>query len=135
MKRLFKPVKQTMTFEDYVQTTLAIARRIVEIAPGKQRFSSAQLELALISFADLEALQNEMDLDIEVQFPHHLEKDWFAGFDWLDLSVSYGDQDAINYFQDHLDKKNFYSRYLDYKNLRPDCALQNYEHLSLLLSH
>lgn len=97
-RQFFKPAKRLVSFEEYLQEILILARRIVEISPGKQRFTSAQFELALVSFGDLKALKTEMDPDINVQFPK-LECDWLAGFDWLDLAVSYHDADAIDYFQ------------------------------------
>ncbi|ASQ44815.1 hypothetical protein [Legionella clemsonensis] len=125
--RFFKAAKQQLSFEDYLQETLILARRIVEISPGRQRFTGAQFELALVSFGDLKALKKEMDPTINVQFPP-LKCDWLAGFDWLDLAVSYCDKDAIAYFQEKLDNNTFYSVYNQYKTqVRPDCALRHHE--------
>lgn len=68
-----------------------------------------------------------MDEDIQVVFPP-LSIDYRAGFDWLDLSVSHQDEDAIKYFQQRLKESNFAKNYFEYKyTLRPDCTLQKYE--------
>ncbi|PWY54857.1 hypothetical protein DGG96_14640 [Legionella qingyii] len=126
MKRFFKTLKQQISFEEYLRNTLIIAKRIVSDS-GKQRYSSAQLELALVAFADLTTLKQEMDDDIEVEFPE-LECDWIVGFDWLDLSVSFGDEDAIEYFKSNMQRIDFSTQYEKYKKkYRPDCALQLYE--------
>ncbi|MCW8443613.1 hypothetical protein OQJ05_06070 [Fluoribacter gormanii] len=126
MKRFFKTPKQRISFEEYLRNTLIIARRIVSDS-GKQRYSSAQLELALVAFADLKTLKQEMDDDIDVEFPK-LECDWLAGFDWLDLSVHFGDEDAIEYFRANMHREDFSSKYEKYKRkYRPECALQFYE--------
>ncbi|CEK12040.1 hypothetical protein [Legionella hackeliae] len=128
MKRyFFKPAKRKLKYSEYLDEILILARRIGEVSPGKQLYSSAQFELALVSFGDLKALKKEMAPDIEVEFPE-LKSDWLAGFDWLDLAVSYHDEDAISYFQERLENKNFSKIYKQYKeNCRPDCALQRYE--------
>ncbi|HHT0591786.1 TPA: hypothetical protein ACTXXA_000739 [Legionella anisa] len=137
MKRFFKPAKQRISFDEYIQNTLITAKRIIEISPGKQRYTSAQFELALISFADLKALQQEMDDDIEVDFPKSLERDWLAGFDWLDLAVHYSDEDAIKYFKNNMKNEVFSTIYKKYKeHCRPDCALQYYENIgTVYISH
>ncbi|KTD15997.1 Uncharacterised protein [Legionella lansingensis] len=130
MKRsIFKKAKRRISFVDYMEDVLADARRIREISPGRQRYSGAQFELALISFTDMEQLKKEMDPDLDVDFTGvTLKMDWFAGFDWLDLSVSYKDEDAIAYFHKHLNNPVFYRAYTLYKeHCRPDCALQHHE--------
>ncbi|CAM2840958.1 Uncharacterised protein [Legionella steigerwaltii] len=128
MKRFFKPVKRLISFEEYMQDTLITAKRIVEVSRGKQRYSSAQFEMSLIAFGDLETLQQEMDDDIEVQFPKQLVFDWESGFDWLDLAVKNGDEDAIKYFKNKMQEKGFAAYYRIYKEkYRPDCALQDHE--------
>lgn len=130
MKRFFKP-KKHISFNEYLEMTLITARRISEVSPGKQRYSSAQFEMALIAFGDFNRLKLEMDDDIEVELPKEVECDWIAGFDWLDLAVSYGDEDAISYFKSNLQKKNFSTFYFEYKaEYRPDCALQSHEDMS-----
>ncbi|QMT60312.1 hypothetical protein [Legionella sp. PC997] len=126
MKRFFKPSKRKISFQEYMQDTLLLAKRIVSDC-GQQRYSSAQLELALVSFADLLTLKQEMDDDIEVEFPE-LECDWLAGFDWLDLSVHFGDPDAIKYFKNNLQREDFSAEYQKYKTyIRPDCDLELHE--------
>ncbi|WP_454780759.1 hypothetical protein [Legionella sp. WA2022007384] len=126
MKRFFKKPKKQISFEEYMRDTLLIAKRIVS-DNGKQRYSSAQFEIALVSFADLVTLKQEMDDDIEVKFPK-LECDWTPGFDWLDLAVHYGDPDAIAYFKDNMQRKDFSAAYQYFKTyVRPDCDLELYE--------
>ncbi|WED43096.1 hypothetical protein [Legionella cardiaca] len=135
MKRsIFKP--KPIPFQEYLSDTLLEAKRIVEVASGKQRYTSAQFEIALISFADLETLKKEMDPKIKVDFSEaKLECDWLAGFDWLDLAVNYGDKDAIAYFKKRLKESGFYEAYKLYKDeCRPDCALQSYESSSIKLT-
>ncbi|WP_078061576.1 hypothetical protein [Legionella saoudiensis] len=118
--------KRILSFDEYIQETMVIAKRI-EKHDGGQRYTSAQLEIALVCFCDFEALKQEMDEDIVVVFPL-LNIDYRAGFDWLDLSVSHRDEDAIRYFQERLQEPTFAKNYLHYKHLvRPDCALQKYE--------
>ncbi|MCW8407487.1 hypothetical protein OQJ13_00680 [Legionella sp. PATHC035] len=131
MKRFFKTAKRRISFQEYMEETLITAKRITETSSGLQRYSSAQFEIALISFADFETLKKEMDDDLEVEFPDLLELDWQAGFDWLDLAVHYGDEDAIKYFKSNMQKEVFAKNYLLYKNeCRPDTALQLHEQLS-----
>ncbi|HHF7375544.1 hypothetical protein [Legionella bozemanae] len=131
MKRFFKSTKQRISFDEYIQNTLITAKRIIEISPGKQRYTSAQFEMALIGFADLKTLKQEMDEDIEVVFPKSLERDWLVGFDWLDLAVHYGDEDAIEYFKNNMKNEVFSTVYKKYKeDCRPDCALQYHENIS-----
>ncbi|MCW8400360.1 hypothetical protein OQJ26_19240 [Legionella sp. PATHC038] len=126
-----KPAKRLISFKEYMEDTLVTAKRITEISPGLQRYSGAQFEIALISFADLETLKKEMDVDLEVEFPELLELDWQAGFDWLDLAVHYGDEDAIKYFKDNMQKEVFAMNYHLYKTeCRPDTVLQRHEHVS-----
>jgi hypothetical protein len=121
-----KTPKRVLTFNEYFEETLVIAKRKDESTEG-QRYTSAQLEIALICFCDFKALKNEMDEDIEVVFPP-LNIDYRAGFDWLDLSVSHRDVDAIKYFQQRLQESNFAKNYFEYKyTVRPDCALQKHE--------
>ena len=120
------PKKRVLTFEEYIEDTLIIAKRKVEGALG-QRYTSAQFEIALVCFCDFNALKNEMDEDIEVIFPP-LSINYCAGFDWLDLAVSYYDADAIQYFQQRLQEPDFVKNYFEYKHkVRPDCALQKHE--------
>ncbi|VEB37551.1 Uncharacterised protein [Legionella cherrii] len=131
MKRFFKPAKRHISFKEYMEDTLITAKRITETSPGLQRYSSAQFEIALISFADLETLKKEMDADLEVEFPDLLEIDWQAGFDWLDLAVHYGDEDAIEYFKQNMQKEVFATNYLLYKSeCRPYTVLQLHEQVS-----
>lgn len=121
-----KTPKRVLTFNEYLEETLVVAKRKDENTEG-QRYTSAQLEIALICFCDFETLKYEMDDDIQVVFPP-LNIDYHAGFDWLDLSVSHRDEDAIKYFQQRLQEINFAKNYFDYKYIvRPDCALQKYE--------
>ncbi|WP_238584075.1 hypothetical protein [Legionella tucsonensis] len=131
MKRFFKPAKQRISFNEYIQNTLITAKRIIEISPGKQRYTSAQFELALIGFADLKTLKQEMDDDIEVEFSKSLKCDSRVGFDWLDLAVHYGDEDAIEYFKNNMENEVFSTIYQKYKeHCRPNCALQYHENIS-----
>jgi hypothetical protein len=126
-KKFFKSAKRKLTFNEYMQELMVLATHIKEVSSGLQRYTSAQFELALISFADLKELKKEMDTDVDVTLPP-LECDFLAGFDWLDLAVSYNDPDAINYFMKNLNDAIFALAYKKYKNeCRPDCALQNYE--------
>lgn len=131
---IFKPVtnlKRCVPFQEYMRDLMIEATRISEISPGVQRYSSAQFEIALLSFCDLKALKKEMDPDIEVDFPR-LTLDWMTGFDWLDLSVSHHDQDAISYFQEKLNNNSLFQKAYELykKNHRPDCALQNFEEIA-----
>ncbi|KTD41303.1 hypothetical protein [Legionella parisiensis] len=131
MKLFFKSIKQCISFDEYIQNTLLTAKRIVEISPGKQRYTSAQFEMALIGFADLKTLKQEMDDDVEVELPKSLKRDWLVGFDWLDLAVHYGDEDAIEYFKKNMKDDVFLSFYRKYKeHYRSDCALQYHENIS-----
>ncbi|KTC76924.1 hypothetical protein [Legionella brunensis] len=127
--KLFTP-RQSIPFQEYFEITLMQAKRIVTNSRGKQCYSGAQFEIALISFGDLDALKKEMDPKVTVDFSNViLECDWLAGFDWLDLSVGYGDKDAIKYFEKKLQDQSFYKAYILYKQeCRPDCALQDHEH-------
>ncbi|MDR3501503.1 MAG: hypothetical protein P4L79_02875 [Legionella sp.] len=121
-----KTPKRVLTFREYIEETLIIAKRKNESQQG-QRYTSAQLEIALVCFCDFEALKNEMDEDLQVVFPP-LSIDYRAGFDWLDLSVSHRDEDAIQYFRQRLQESDFAKKYLEYKNtVRTDCALQKHE--------
>ncbi|CAM4487904.1 MAG: hypothetical protein LEGION0403_FIIPPAGN_00396 [Legionella sp.] len=121
-----KPNKRVLTFNEYMDETLIIAKRKNANTEG-QRYTSAQFEIALVCFCDYEALKNEMDEDIQVVFPQ-LYIDYRAGFDWLDLSVSNNDEDAIKYFQQRLQEADFARNYLEYKcTSRTDCALQKHE--------
>ncbi|MCL9682666.1 hypothetical protein [Legionella maioricensis] len=132
-RSIFQPAKHRVPFQEYMHDLLKEATRINKNSNGDQRYSSAQLEIALLSFCDFKALKNEMDPDIEVDFSNvTLQYDSQAGFDWLDLSVSYKDPDAISYFQENLEKdSNFKKVYEAYKQyIRPDCALQNYEEIT-----
>ncbi len=134
-RRFFSPPKEVISFGEYIQRTLVTAKRITEVSPGMQQYSSAQFEMALIAFADLEVLKQEMDEGIEVKFPKRLKCDWRAGFDWLDLAVRYGDEDAIEYFKSNMEKEVFATIYQLYKsNCRPDCALQDHEPQSKALN-
>lgn len=55
-----------------------------------------------------------------------------AGFDWLDLAVHYGDEDAIEYFKNNMENEIFSTIYQKYKeHCRPDCALQYHETRSI----
>ncbi|MFJ1268102.1 hypothetical protein ACD661_06005 [Legionella lytica] len=122
-----KPPKRVLTFNEYMEEIVIIAKRIKANKKGEQRYTSAQLEIALVCFCDFEALKNEMDEDIQVIFPQ-LNIDYQAGFDWLDASVSNNDKDAIEYFQSRLHEADFARHYLEYKySLRPNCALQRHE--------
>lgn len=122
-----KPAKRILTFNEYMDETMVIAKRKKENEKGEQRYTSAQLEIALVCFCDFEALKSEIDPDIHVLFPQ-LTIDYQAGFDWLDLSVSNNDQDAIAYFQRRLLEADFAKSYLEYKYIiRPECALRWHE--------
>lgn len=120
---------ETLDFNDYLDDTIRDAKRIRKISDRRQRYSGAQFELALIGFADIKKLKTVMDEDTYVNFEEaNIERDWTVGFDWLDLAVSYRDEDAIEYFQTQLEEEYFRTAYEDYKTeVRPDCSLINYE--------
>lgn len=125
----FKKSRHLIPFNEYLADLLVEARHIREVSPGKQRYSGAQYEMALVAFGDIKTLKKVIDKDMQVDFSKTSFKcDYLAGFDWLDLSVGYQDQDAIAYFQEHLQDENFSKAYNLYKNhTRPDCKLQDYE--------
>ncbi|RMX00611.1 hypothetical protein [Legionella jordanis] len=131
MKRsIFKPKKRSLTVQEYLRETLIDAKRIQESKRGQQRYSGAQFELALYCFCDFTRLKQEMDSDLVVDFASDMIKeDWGAGFDWLDLSVSHHDQEAIHYFKQKIaEDAIFLKAYHQYKTtIRPDCVLEAYE--------
>lgn len=128
-RSIFKVVKEEKTLQEYMDDVLIEARRIVEIGPGKQRYSSAQFEFALICFGDIKRLKQEMNEAISVKNLENIEQniDWMAGFDWLDLSVSHRDRDAIEYFQTRLKEEDFIANYKEYIVLRSDNYLKQHE--------
>jgi len=122
------------SYQDYCSELLVDARRIKETAPGEQKYSGAQFEMALIGFGDLETLKAVIEDSVKTQnapmvdLPASMICEYNSGFDWLDLSVSYHDEEAIAYFQKNLEDKHFYDAYQLYKTeYRTDTCLRAYE--------
>lgn len=120
-------------FESYCAELLQDASRVygkmtlITNTKIEQKYSDAQLQLAALSFGDIDYLKSVVEQEID--FPNRLfSPNYNAGFDWLDSAVSHNDQDAINYFQNRFLEPHFYLAYQEYKqNSRPDCYLSDYE--------
>ncbi|KTC68018.1 hypothetical protein Lbir_2620 [Legionella birminghamensis] len=119
----------SLSYEAYCAELLADATHI-NSSSRTQKYSGAQFEIALIGFGDKQQLEKEMDSNIKVELPEFFEADMDAGFNWLDLAVSYGDKNALKYFRLRIQEDSFRQAFCEYCKHRPDNHLERHADIS-----
>lgn len=103
------------------------------LSDAKKGDSSAQFELALLSFGDvlsLSAIRQDVDFADMV-----CQTDYDAAFDWLEFAIKNKNKQAISDFEyRQAGEEDFQQEYLRFKDEKPYTILQKYEKY-LTLTH
>ncbi|RAP36049.1 hypothetical protein B1207_10785 [Legionella quinlivanii] len=117
-------ISQSISYDHFCAELLAEAKHVNETHNGIPQCSGAQFKIALIGFGDRQRLEMQINPDLKVDLPEKFEVDMNAGFDWLDLAVSYGSEEAKKYFRLHIQEPFFRQAYCEYRTHRADNHLE-----------
>ncbi|MCE3043440.1 hypothetical protein [Legionella sp. 16cNR16C] len=117
-------IRQSISYDHFCAELLAEAKHVNETLNGIPLCSGAQFKIALIGFGDRQQLEMQINPDLKVDLPEKFEVDMNAGFDWLDLAVSYGSKEAKKYFRLHIQEPFFRQAYCEYRTHRSDNHLE-----------
>ncbi|KTD46142.1 hypothetical protein Lqui_2632 [Legionella quinlivanii] len=117
-------ITESISYETYCAELLAEAIHVSEVYNGLTQCSGAQFKIALIGFGDRQQLEKQINPDLKVDLPEKFDVDMNAGFEWLDLAVSYGSKEAKKYFRLHIQESFFRQAFCEYRTHRADNHLE-----------